>query len=172
MMILPLKHWSFSSPMLGIIRGCLFCFFNSLFIDWTASYFTDSMCAIVFSVHVIPLSTSHILGAGILQIISGLTELFFGLKRKKPCCLAPTSRRESFKVKNIDPITPAHSNGEARVKKNQIEPSLCRSRGNVAHKFISVPIIGRANSSWAERRKSCAPLFSPQNSDAFEILKN
>lgn len=69
------------------------------------------------------LSTSHILGAGILQIISGLIELFFGLKKKKPCCLAPTSRRQPFKVRNIDPITPAHSNGEGRVKTTKLNPA-------------------------------------------------
>lgn len=72
-------------------------------------------------------------------------------------CVAPSLVRQSFAVKNIDPITWIPFNGDGRAK--ILKSGLCKSRGNVAHMFISGQITGCADSNWKEKKKDWA-LFS------------
>lgn len=72
-------------------------------------------------------------------------------------CVAPSFVRQSFAVKNIDPITWIPFNGDGRAK--ILKSGLCKPRGNVAHMFISGQITGWADSNWKEKKKDWA-LFS------------
>lgn len=66
-------------------------------------------------------------------------------------CVAPSFVRQSFGVKNIDPITWIPFNGDGRAK--ILKSGLCKPRGNVAHMFISGQITGWADSNWKEKKK-------------------
>lgn len=118
--------------------------------------FTDSLC---YSISV-NMST-FLPRTSVMLVCYWLSAFRKAFLHYKPGCLAPTFRRQLFKVKNIDLIIQIYYNGEGRANKVP-KKSLCRSRGNVAHMFISVPITCRAKSNCKHETKTCTQLPCPR----------